>query len=164
MSVVIRNVPKGHNWGWYSREDPRMHLQTVDQKHDFKVWLERDGKRMFEPVGKIPAAVLKSLSQEVAEHRKFVETNWVRFMLKNDWLEMHISLPEVTLVAYPSFPHKFVRKLDLRTEIAPTYLATLKPEIIELNQEMGSLRLGTNLPEAQAVDIRLSEILWQDEV
>ena len=39
-----------------SREDARMHLQTVDLKHlsDYKVWLERDGKRVIEPAGTIP--------------------------------------------------------------------------------------------------------------
>jgi len=162
MANIIRNVPKGHNWGWYSREDPRMHLQTVDSKHGYKVWLENNGNRVFQPDGNIPAAVLKKISEEVASKRMFIEDNWVRFMMKKDWLQMHIALPVITLVAYPNYPHKFIRKFDLRTEIAPQYLETLKPEIIELNQEMGSLRLWTDLPEYRAHDIRLSTILWQD--
>src|SRR5271156_613578 len=78
MSIVIRNVPKGYNWGWYSREDPRMHLQTVDWKHHYKIWLEDNGKRIFEPVGAIPSAVLKKLTEEVSAHRTFVEDNWAR--------------------------------------------------------------------------------------
>jgi hypothetical protein len=162
MSVVVRNVPKGHNWGWYSREDPRMHLQSVDQKHDFKVWLESDGKRVFESVGKIPAAVLKRLSQEVAEHRKFIETRWVSFMINQRWLQMHISLPMITFVAYPNYPHKFTRTVDLRADFDPKYVATLTPDIIELNEEMGSLRLSTDRTEDRVDDVRLSTILWQD--
>ena len=162
MSVVIRNVPKGHNWGWFSREDPRMHLQSVDQRHDFKVWLESEGRRVFEPVGKIPPAVLKRLAQEVVEHRKFIETRWVSFMISQRWLQIHIALPEITLVAYPNYPHKFIRKYDLSPDFAPEYLATLRPDIIELNEQMGSLRLSTDRPESQAHDIRLSTILWQD--
>jgi len=162
MSVVIRNVPKGHNWGWFSREDPRMHLQTVDQKHDYKIWLEENGRRIFEPVGKIPSTVLKKIAEEVAAHRKFVETNWVRFMIKQNWLQLHVSLPEFVLIAYPNYPHKFTRKLDLTNEINPDFLKSLRPEAFELNREMGSVRLDKNVPEAGAFDIRISSLLWQD--
>ena len=64
MPVILRNVPAGYNWGWYSREDPRMHLQVVDDAHKglgYRVWLEARGKRVFEPEGDIPAKVLKKL-------------------------------------------------------------------------------------------------------
>ncbi len=162
MTVVLRNVPKGHHWGWYSREDPRMHLQTVDGKHKYKVWLEDGGRRVFEPAGKIPTPVLKRLAEEYSEHRMFVEDNWVRLMINKGWLQMHIALPIVTLVAYSAYGHKFTRKFDLATEIVQPYLATLRPEIIALNEELGSLRLWTDRPEYQAHDIRLSTILWQD--
>ena len=162
MAAIIRNVPKGYHWGWYSREDPRMHLQTVDGKHKFKVWLEDNGSRIFEPVGKIPSAVLRSLAEEVSAHRTFVEDNWVRHMIHKGWLQMHIALPEVTIVAYPSYGHRFIRKVDLRTDITEQSLATLRPDIIALNEEMGSLRLWTDRPEERAFDIRLSTILWQD--
>jgi hypothetical protein len=161
MAIMLHNIPKGHNWGWYSREDPRMHLQTVDGKHGYKVWLEDNGKRVFQAHDKVPASVLKKLLAEITRQRMFIEDNWVRLMLKKDWLQIHIALPEITLVAYPNYPHKFSRKFDLRTEIAPKYLETLTPEIIGLNKEMGSLRLWTDLPEYQAHDIRLSTILWQ---
>jgi len=46
MAVIIRNVPPTYNWGWFSREDPRMHVQTVDRVHlhlNYKIWLEREG-------------------------------------------------------------------------------------------------------------------------
>ena len=52
--------------------------------------------------------------------------------------------------------------VDLRTEIAPRLVPTLRPEIIELNEEMGSLRLWADRPEERTFDIRLSSILWQD--
>src|SRR5262245_41133279 len=66
MPNIIRDVPPGHNWGWYSREDPRMHIQSTDGLHDYKVWLETRGQRGFEPEGKIPAKILKALQKEVA--------------------------------------------------------------------------------------------------
>jgi hypothetical protein len=162
LAAIIRNVPKGHHWGRFSREVPRMHLQTVDGKHHYKIWLEENGKRIFEPVDEIPSAVLKKISEEVAEHYKFVETNWVRFMIKKGWLKMHIALPIITLVAYPNYAHKFTRTFDLREEIVEPYLSELTSDVIALNEEMGSLRLWTNRHESQAHDIRFSSILWGD--
>lgn len=161
MSVVIRNVPPGHNWGWYSREDQRMHLQSVDEQHDYKVWLETKGRRVLEPVGKIPAKVLKRLSEEVAAHRTWIEDRWVRFMLSQGWLDLHVALPEVTLVAYPKAGGKFTRKIDLLSWLTPQQLETLRPEIITLDREMAALRLWADRPEEQEpYDVRLSRLLW----
>src|SRR5437870_2226352 len=89
MTVILRGVPKGYNWGWFSREEPRMHLQTVDSKHfhDFKVWLEHDGKRVFEPTRAIPRDIREKLEQKVAERRLNVEGRWTNLMIKNGWIE-----------------------------------------------------------------------------
>jgi hypothetical protein len=162
MPVILRDIPPGHKWGWYSREDARMHIQSVDENHDYKVWLEEGGKRTFEPVGKIPAKVLKILRETVNGKREFIEDNWVRLMLDKAWLALHIALPKLTLVAYPSTPNKFSRVIDLTTWFNSKLLATLSPEIIELNREMAALRLWTNRPEEQAFDARLSPLLWTD--
>ena len=73
--IILRSVPTGFNWGWFSREDPRMHLQTVDRKHEgrYKVWLEKNGKRIFEPEGSIPGKVLKALQAEVTQLRDEID-------------------------------------------------------------------------------------------
>ena len=163
MSVVIRNVPKGHNWGWYSNEDPRMHLQSVEKKYAYKVWLENKGKRVFEPADKMPADVRKSLWHEFAKQRKFIEDRWVKLMLSNEWIHLHVALPVVTLVVYPNYPHKFTRVLDLAGKFSPKLLATLEPENIELNREMTSLRLWSDRAEQdEPYDWRLASIVWQD--
>ncbi len=162
MPAFLRNVPSGHNWGWYSREEPRMHLQSVDRKYDYKVWLERGGRRAFEPEGKLPAKVLKAMRETVAAKRQLIEDNWVHFLLDKDWIALHVALPTLTLVAYPNTPNKFTRVIDLTTWLNPTLLATLTPDIIELNREMVALRLWTNRPEEQAYDVRLSRLLWMD--
>src|SRR5262245_45650558 len=85
--IVLRSVPTGFNWGWFSREDPRMRLQTVDKKNGnrYKVWLEKDGKRVFEPVGNIPAKILKALEARVKEQRRHIEGRWVDLMIDNRW-------------------------------------------------------------------------------
>ncbi len=160
MPAILKDIPAGHKWGWYSREDPRMHLQSVDRKHDCKVWLENEGCRVFEPVGKIPAKVLKALREAVSAKRQFIEDNWVDLMLDKGWLALHIALPKLTLVAYPDTPKKFSRVIDLTTWLNQQQLASLTPEIIELNREMAALRLWTNRPEEQAYDVRLSRLLW----
>ena len=68
MAVILPNAPKGYSWGWYSREDPRMHLQTVDSKHmnEYKVWLENKGKLRFEPhtIGRL-AGVHKAVAADL---------------------------------------------------------------------------------------------------
>ena len=60
MPKIVRDTPPGYDWGWYSSEDFRMHLQGIGKKHmpHYKVWLERGGKAVFEPEGKIPREVL----------------------------------------------------------------------------------------------------------
>ena len=163
MPVILREAG-GHKWGWYSREDPRMHLQSLGKGYEYKVWLEERGRRAFLPATKVPAKVLKALAAEVSEHRTPTEDMWVRFMLDNDWLALHKALPKLTLVAYPNMPTKFTRVIDLTTWFTPEQLDTLSPEVIALNREMAALRLWTNRPEEQTYDARLSRLLWGKEL
>src|SRR5208337_3051637 len=74
MAVILRDVPPGYNWGWFSREDPRMHLQTLDRKNFglHKVWLEQKGKRVVLPEGTVPARVLKVLTAEIRRKRRHI--------------------------------------------------------------------------------------------
>lgn len=159
--IVVRNVPKGHNWGWYSREDPRVHLQIVDEPPHHKVWLEARGKRVFEPVGNIPSKLLKPLHAYVQEHRQAIEGMWVRFMLDKRWLTLHVDRPKVTLVAYPNTPNTFRRVIDLTSWFDQEQLATLRRDLITLDREMAALRLWSHRPEEQVpYDARLSTLLW----
>jgi hypothetical protein len=162
MPVVLRNVPPGCTWGWYSREDPRMHLQTLDETHQYKIWLESKGRRVLEPVGKIPAKILKSVRKEIAAKRQWIEDRWVRLMLAQGWLELHVALPQVTVVAYPKTSNKFFRKIDLLSWFSEEELEDLKPNAVQLNREMAALRLWADRPEEQEpYDVRLSTLLWQ---
>ena len=142
-----------------------MHLQTIDPKeprHRYKLWLEEKGKRVIQPAGKIPANVLKEVRSRVSEYRQWIEDKWVRFMMDNGWLELHVALPHVSLVAYPHTPNKFVRKLDFASWFTQDQLKTLKPEGVVLDREMASLRLWADRPDDLVpYDLRLSTILWQ---
>jgi hypothetical protein len=140
-----------------------MHLQSTDGEHDYKVWLEEKGKRVFLPENAIPRKALKLLDAEVKNHRRFIEDKWVRLMLDARWLDLRIALPNVTLVAYPHTPNKLVRKIDLRTWLTQEQLASLHPSKITLDREMAALRLWADRTEDQVpYDVRLSTLLWQN--
>jgi hypothetical protein len=160
MPVIVRNVPSGYDWGWHSREDQRMHLQTLGKPPSCKVWLEQKGERAFQPVGKVPSKLLRPLREFLAEQRQAVEDEWVRLMLDLHWLHLHIALPKLTLVAYPNTSGRFTREIDLTTWLDEKQLASLRPEIIDLSREMAALRLWTNRPDSETYDVRLSRLLW----
>ena len=173
MAIIVQDVPPGINWGWYSREDPRMHLQIVDSKKmgDFKVWLEKEGKRVFEPVGKIPAKIRTRLEVEVNKRRRNVEGRWTNLMIKLKWLTYTMRGSEVTLSAYPQFPgSRFIRKFDLADYFPgiydPAYPMTrkepIKPDEVALNDEMAALEIWTKKDLSLREHIFLPTILWQD--
>jgi hypothetical protein len=173
MTVILRGVPKGINWGWYSREDPRMHLQVVDGKNPgrYKVWLERDGSRIFEPIGKIPGKALKALEAEVENSRRYVEARWTNLMIDNDWLTLRMSGREVTVTAYHAFPGaRFVRTFDIAdyfpARYNPNSLITdktpIKPEDLALNKEMAAIEVWPHKEESLRQHIFLPPILWKD--
>jgi len=150
-----------------------MHLQTVDSKHqnDYKVWLEREGKRVFEPAGPIPAKVLAALEEEVQRRRDHIEGRWTDLMIANGWLTFSMRGRDVTLTAYPRVPgSRFTRTFDIAYYFAgiydPTYpmvnKTPIKPEDLGLNKEMGALEVWVQKEEDRREHIRLSTILWRD--
>jgi hypothetical protein len=164
VTVVLRDVPPGYNWGWYSREDQRMHLQTVDREHknQYKVWLEANDKRVFEPAGPIPAAILKKLKAEVARRRAPIDAEWVHFMIEHRWLKHEVHDRFVTLTAYPRMPTKIERTIDLADYLGPEWAAEVKPEDVFLNSEFSVIALFPKQPESRQPFIPIPEILWQD--
>ena len=163
MAVILRDVPPGYDWGWFSREDQRMHLQTVDSKHlyQYKVWLERDGKRVFEPADPIPAKILKRLEKEVKKLRRHIEGRWAGFMIRRDWIQLRLHLPEVTLTCYPSTSGKFTRKVNLQDWFSAEAYSRIRPVDVFFTEEMGALSVFKDVPEDRRDDFDLTRILWQ---
>jgi len=163
MPVIIRDTPPGYDWGWYSREDQRMHLQTVDEQHrnEYKIWLETRGRRTFEAVTKIPSKVLKAIQARVARKRMTVEDHWVSFIIRRGWLRAHFAAPKVTLTVYPNTPNAFTREVDLTEDLLAEEIQALRPKDIRLSPEMASLQIWPSRPEDEREDIRLSTIIWQ---
>ncbi len=175
MAVVLPNVPKGINWGWYSREDTRMHLQTVDSKNRnvYKVWLEKNGKRIFEPATPIPAKILSKF-EEVANQqprRGNIEGRWVEFMIEKGWLELHMRGTLITLIAYPHVPgSRFTRTVDLAEYLPGIYdpdskmwpREPVQPAEVVLSREMAAIEIWPKKHESLGHHIFLPDILWED--
>jgi hypothetical protein len=164
MPVILRNTPPGLNWGWFSREDPRMHLQVVNSRaseEKYKIWLEERGHRIIKPAGAIPSRILKAISAAITEHRQFVEDRWVKFMILNGWLEAHLAAPQVTLVAYPRTPNAFNRLVDLTGDLTEKEAMKLTEQDVGLSIEMASLQIWPWKPSDEWQDLRLSSLLWE---
>jgi len=164
MAVILRDVPAGFNWGWFSREDPRMHLQSLDRKNFglYKVWLEHKGKRAVIPEGPLPSKVLKSLTTEIQRKRRHIEGRWTSFMIDTGWIELHVDLPEVVLIVYPNMPTKITRKVNLEQWFSPATYAEIEPSDVFLNRELPALSVFKDRPDDLRHDFYLPEIIWMD--
>ena len=126
--VILNDVPRGWDWGWFARDCPQMYLLPVDREHTslgVRVWLENNYKRTYQRVGHVPASVARALKRAVREHRRMIEWGWTASMITNGWLKLQVSLPFVTLTAYPGSPNEFIRRVDLRKWFIPEFFAEI---------------------------------------
>jgi hypothetical protein len=164
MPVILRNAPSGYNWGWYSREDPRMHLQVLDRKHGklgYKVWLESKGNRVVEAAATISAQVWKALKARIESERTSIESEWVHMMIEQQWLTFKVNGPVMTLIAYPGTPNRFERTLDLTAHLG-TRVDAFKPGDVRLNSEFAVIELWPRQPESRRPFIPIAPVLWHD--
>ncbi len=166
MAVLLRDTPPTYDWGWFSREDPRMHLQTVDKLHrhlHYKIWLENRGQRVFEPEPGIPAKVLKSLKAAVAKERERLDTEWAIFMIANGWLKAKLVASTVVLTAYPNTPNRYERTVEVSELVRNESMAKkIKPQDVGLNEEYGFLEIYPQKEEGKRIHEPLEKILWAD--
>jgi hypothetical protein len=162
MAAIVRDAPPGIHWGFFSREDARMHLQTTypEKMGDYKVWLEQRGKRVIIPDSPIPARIIKGLAKALNEpggrrNRAVVESAWVRFMIDNEWVKVEIDNKKLTVTAYPQH-----RPIVRRTELTEgEYRASLGGW--KVDRDVQAIVLGLDLPEIQQVQIRLANLIWK---
>lgn len=166
MSVILRNVA-GQNWGFFSNEDKRMHLQTVgggsrSGRNKVKVWLEARGKRIFELAEGSPKKFeLNVLSNKVETDRENIEDKWAVFMVDNDWVNVEITNRIVTITAYPDSHNSFLRRIDLSQYYPGAYPRwdTVRPRL-DLKSSPGLLAVGPNDDPDDRNHILLSEVLF----
>jgi len=159
--IVFRGV-LGTVWGWFTREDPRMHLQTVNESgaRAYKVWLERDGMRVFEPAGRMPAKLRLALEKRVAAERSAVEAKWTNFMIEKGWLHARLDGSVVHLVAYPGTGGELRRSVDLLQELPGLADRRLERDDVRLDPEFASLMVLARRGD-DAYRVFLPDVLWQ---
>lgn len=166
MAVILRAKPAGYNWGWFSRDKPRMHLQTVDKQHrrvHYKVWLENKGRRVFEPEPGVPAKVLQVLQEAVNEERGRIDCEWISYMMLNRWLDARLVGADVEIHAYAKSSHHFVRTLKLKRLIPNEEIArSVKAKDLVLDPEYAWLEIFPHKREGLKVHVPLEPILWRD--
>lgn len=163
MPAILEDVPPGYDWGWYSREDPRMHLQVVDLEHkgfEYKVWLESKQRRVLTPANDIPAKILKRLQAEVERRRGSVEAEWVHLTIEQKWLSYALRGPLMTLIAYANTPNRFERTIDLVPHLG-IRAEEFKPQDVGLNSKYAVIELWPDKPISRRPFISIPEILWQ---
>jgi hypothetical protein len=168
MAVLIRNVA-GHDWGWFSREDPRMHVQTVDEgsltgRNKSKAWLENRGRRVFEPADdKLSGSDWKKLKAKVDAERAVLESKWSVFMVKNGWIKAEVKGSIITLTAYPGAHNAFTRTIDLRRIFPGAYPHWDKnPPKLDLESSPGLLAVGPEDDPDDRDHLELREFLFVD--
>jgi hypothetical protein len=175
--IVLEGVPsKGFDWGWFSREDPRMHLQLVSRRQaklGYKVWLERDGKRVFEPnpqLARAPRKLFLAVQERIEQERPQIEREWAAFMILQTWMALRLDGSVITVTAYPRMATRFTRTVDLAREIPGLYdpfypmvaKEPIKAEEVTLNPDVVAIEIWPQKPKSRRMHIELPSILWQD--
>lgn len=158
MPVVIRDSPqRGDAWGWYANELP-MHIQRIHGPHPQRVWLERDGRRIFEPDPPMAHRRESELRAVVSHHLASIERAWISSMVRQGWLTVATYGQRVVLTVYASSPeHRRSVKLDLGDSLPLQDAA--KPEV-HLDGETAELVVVFSQHKA-CLDLR--PLLWEPD-
>lgn len=165
MPTILRNVGRA-NWGFYSNEEDRMHLQTVaDRREDYKAWLEDGGRRVVEDAyGNMPAAVLRALREDLAREpeRRHVERAWLQRLITMGKVTTTIdSTNGIALVdTYAGTRSAIRRRINLRRHTADSI--DYAPGNWRLDGDLSALVLGTQLTEDRQIYVYLPDVIWGD--
>ncbi len=164
MPIFFDGLVAGRRWGFYSPMVNPMHIEQMgfrypsqpwrDKLH--RVWLERVGKRVIEPDGRIDARVMVPLRKAIEEDRKTIERAWLEGVMPSGRFRVDPVTGMAVLHVYPGTPEAFRRSLDLTTRTAdPEGYAPGNWRV-----EFGVLRLGTQRPYRRRKRIYLPDIVW----
>lgn len=171
MSVVLPQVVH-HDWGWWSSDHQRMHIQTVDKKSQvgpnvIHVWLENKGVRTFqvEPkdVGKLSSREVKTLHAAVDRWRGMIEGMWTAWIIDKHWIKFRLVGDIITLTVYTALD-SFQRQISIRQDIglAEPYAAKITQDDLMLDPDHAALVLRRHAPPGRQIHVALPDILWLD--
>lgn len=170
MAKLLRNLA-GHDWGFWSDEEPRFHIQTVEKDAEdgpkaVKFWLEDRGTRTFELVyGKTRVAEVR---KRVRAEWHDLEARWIALMVAKGWVRAYLKDGDKIIVeAYPGDAGaSFTRVLDLREILAGHFSPhvrggrPIKPKDITINRELDAVEIWPDLHESKRHHFPLSKILF----
>lgn len=120
MAVLLRQV-SDHDWGFFSREDDRLHVQTVDRGFLYgpkkaKVWLENKGQRSFEvaEMGSLSPKKIGELKKSIDDNKELIESEWIARLIDTDKIRASMNGDSVTITLYPKTHNEYTRTVDLR--------------------------------------------------
>jgi hypothetical protein len=165
MPKLLRQVG-GIDWGFFSEQETRLHLQSLGAVKEYKVWLECGGSRCFEdaePRGNVlPPKIRRELYAATIQNRYPVENYWVAQQIKLGRLLVVVDPGRyvATLKMYPGTHNELVRQVDVSTlaKFPDGGKAYLKHYV--LDGSLPALRFGTHLPEGEQYDLYLPGLLW----
>ena len=166
MPVILKKIPPPYDWGFFSNEEARMHLQIYNPEYrpfGWKVWLEERGRRVCEDVGgNIPGKVLRALRERLELGRSHVETMWLGLMIKKSWIERRLTGSTVVLTVYPDTPNQFTRVVDLRSHFQSDTIEQLTLNDVHFNKEYALLEIfdTKNRTPGSGTHIDIAPILW----
>lgn len=162
MAKILVNAPPPFDWGFYSEEEePRMHLQTMDpgNRGAFKYFLERDGRRVLEPVDPVDAKTFKQFAAHVRRYPDRIEGEWVTRMIHKRWLTMSFDGRVVVLTAYPSLGARSIRRVvDVQALYPGLPLEEVDPS---LDASDATLVLSRRKDGSVQTDRFIPHILWE---
>ena len=168
MSVVVPHIA-GHDWGWWSREDQRMHLQTVEKgarkgPRCIHVWLEAKGIRMCEldPADKkkLTADQFDELKQYVEINRAAIEDEWTAWIIEKRWLKFSLVGGTITLQCYEKH-NSFFRQLNIVQDIKLPEPAASGVRQQDLAFDPAHMALVIKRP-GHTMHVELPDVLWID--
>jgi hypothetical protein len=171
MSVVLPQVVR-HDWGWWSSDHQRMHIQTVDKKSQtgpnvIHVWLENMGVRTFQvdtkDADKLSRHEVQTLRDTVAHWRGMIEGMWTAWVIEKNWLTYSLVDDLITLSVY-TVHNSFQRQLSIRQDIglAESYAANITQDDLKLDPDHAALVLRRHAPPGRQIHVALPDVLWLD--
>jgi len=161
----LRSIPTGCSWGWYRTPClPPMHIMTGDHRHRerYLIYLERNGRRTFEPDGKIPAAILDPIHEFLADNsnRWNVETDWGRTLLGLGLIHLIRQPPCVDIVDYAGRPEEYRVHVDFSEAMPGADWSDLRPVDIALNEGWCAIELYPEKPNWDREHFHLPAEIW----
>ncbi len=168
MAMLIRELPRGCVWGFFTEQRRWMNLTQIEswlpvntprnKLLRFVIRLERDGHWCFEPQTPLSPALTRRLRARFDRHRADIEAAWVHYLIARGWLVLATEGRDAYLVVHPG-------TTDERRARLPRYLHWRGKQRAELRlQPERKVLVATfaSRGNPQSVEWPIADWLWAD--